>query len=265
MGWLAGWRYRKLLCFEWSSIPGAYMEEGVITVDLSAIETWKFNVDMGDIVFTELDGVTVVKSCSFDPLPKYWPDNWTKALLYFEKTLLSVRQPIFCLYMYYGNPNMVKDFDDFTEFIFHDDFNDESIDSDKWTITAAANGGVTEDAYGNLVITHTVLQDYYIIGKSPNVYGPGHEVLVKFQFGAALPAANERISMIGLSDSTTPRSNGHAVMLQLRESTWNTYVRVDDDYDVQEIETNAPSIASWHTLRIKYYGDACVFLSLIHI
>jgi len=151
--WLSGWNYRKSHVI--NSATGAGTDYQVkITAHYGAGTDSNADVylgnhsrtDFGDIRFTGSDGTTLLD---------YWMGNETdsnNAVFWVEVAgnLSTVNQTI---YVYYGNSTATTS-NGTNTFLFFDDFNDGSLDTNKWTWIRESPGnwdeGVTQSGWLNI-------------------------------------------------------------------------------------------------------------------
>ncbi|MHA2066445.1 MAG: DUF2341 domain-containing protein, partial [Candidatus Thorarchaeota archaeon] len=149
-GWLSGWEYRKSHTIEGSLGAGPDYQIKVIVHYGSGIDIdenvycnslSKSNFD--DIRFTDDNGTTELAHWRES---YYDSDNatfWVRV-----EDNLDVSQSIF---VYYGNPEAITSSNGDATFLFFDDFNDGSFDTNKWYETH--NGGSYAESGGTLVIS----------------------------------------------------------------------------------------------------------------
>jgi len=97
--------------------------------------------DFDDVRFTDNDGNT-----SLD----YWRESYvdSTSAIFWVKVADELNAPV-TIYMYYGNSSVSTTSNGTATFLFFDDFNDASFDTDKWTVQA----GNESETGGYLVLT----------------------------------------------------------------------------------------------------------------
>ncbi len=129
MPWLSGWTYRRPITINNSSNSNALTDYQVlITLDTqSLISAGKMRSDGGDIRFTDSDGSTLLN---------YWIESGINT----TSTRIWVKVPSIpasstkTIYVYYGNPSATSVSNGKATFVIYDDFNDNSIDTNIWTV-----------------------------------------------------------------------------------------------------------------------------------
>lgn len=100
------------------------------------INSYSLSTNFGDIRFTESDGSTELS---------YWMENLTSTYADFWIKItddLSSSDVLF--YVYFGKIDTITTSNGFDTFIFFDDFNDDSLDTEKWNMTKSASSTFTE-------------------------------------------------------------------------------------------------------------------------
>lgn len=149
MAWLQGWTYRKKADVT-NTVTNYQKKLTLHTGGGTDTDTDVYNVkaknDWSDIRFTEYDGETLLN---------YWIEeklNGDHAVVWVK--LPSVWVPENALiYLYYGNAAATDQSDPDATFIFFDDFNDASIDPNKWDVGTQGQGGSYTEAGGSLQLT----------------------------------------------------------------------------------------------------------------
>ncbi len=129
MAWLSGWTYRRSITINNSSNSNTLTDYQVlITLDTqSLISAGKMRSDGGDIRFTDSDGSTQLN---------YWIESGINT----TSTRIWVKVPSIpasstkTIYVYYGNPSATSVSNGKATFVVYDDFNDNSIDTNIWTV-----------------------------------------------------------------------------------------------------------------------------------
>lgn len=146
--WDTDWNYRKQISIS-DSVSDYQMKIEVGYNDAASSYDvhceGNCNNNFSDIRFTAADGTT---SCS------YWIEEKTDGD---DCTIWVNSSGDSTMYIYYGNSNVGNQSDGDSTFLFFDDFDDGSVDSNKWT-----NNGMTES--GGVVSGDTTISDY-LFGK----------------------------------------------------------------------------------------------------
>jgi len=151
--WLAGYTYRKSANIVGSSGAGLNYQIMVKVMRSSGTDSGNTvyvsnhcKEDFSDIRFADADGNVFPYAIVYQTSDEAW--FWIKIT-----TLdLSVDQTI---YMYYGNPDAVSESNPDETFIFYEDWDSETLDTDKWTWYADTYGSYTIDTTNHRFIIYT--------------------------------------------------------------------------------------------------------------
>jgi len=121
MAWLTGWQYRALVKFQtcWEILHD-YQQDVVIPYSEG-----KMRQDFGDIRFTDSDGETLLDYHLAEKVDGVSATFVVKIPLVPDEGYVN-------FYAYTGNPSATTTSDPESVYIFYDDFENGSIDSDKW-------------------------------------------------------------------------------------------------------------------------------------
>ncbi len=129
--WLEGWNYKKQHII--SALPGAgtnYQVKMIVNygsgtdVDEKVYCHSGCQIDFDDIRFTDSDGITLLD---------FWRENYTESVnaTFWVEIADSLDYDV-TIFMYYGNSMCSTISNGTATFVFFDDFNDGSIDTDLW-------------------------------------------------------------------------------------------------------------------------------------
>lgn len=175
MGWLSGWTNRKKITIS-GSTAGAQTDYQILFEvhygygedsgnDIYCEELCR--VDFGDIRFTKSDGETLID---------YWieeKENENYCKVWVEVPSIPASPDTVDIYIYFGNDSATSLSDGDDTFLFFDDFNDNSLDSSKWSTAGGGTwteqnnrmefSGVAGDGYGFLVSSFDTNDDQHIL------------------------------------------------------------------------------------------------------
>jgi len=162
--WITGWNKRK--SFTVSHASGeVYDHQMLIKVGESSGATGE-DVDCGGLCKSDFSDLRFGKLVDGNAtLLSYWIESITGttpnqvANVWVKFDYIDTVDTTF--YMYYNNPNATAGSNGDNTFPFFDDFNDSSLDTNKWT---NLNGSV--EGAGSVVVTATGLSSFGIIGKT---------------------------------------------------------------------------------------------------
>jgi len=268
MGWLEGWKYRKQISFGRTS--SATVEEKYdiwswsTFIDLS-IYVEQLGVSPTDVIFTEMDGVSVItviqlygtnKIASDNVMSIYGLDTSNPLLgdsatknifMYFGKLSGAVEQPALC---------SSGDFD------VCDSFNDNSIDTSIWD-TQGDVSEVTEEAgsetTGHLKInSEKGLEDPPYI-KSKTTFGPGCTLTMRVLAGSY--AGTTRKTVFGISNSDTPWTSGEGAYLSYTNG-FKLQHRIEGEIEEYSLSGSGLIPEAWFTLKIHISAEGYSYFTV---
>jgi len=131
--WNTNWHYRKAITITNSSSAQTDFQ---VLVTANTSDTTKFQADCDDLRFTSVNGQAL----------DYWIESGcSTATTKVWVKIASIPANISTIYMYYGNSNASSYQSGDNTFIFFDDFDDNSLDTTKWTKDEATTGSITEE------------------------------------------------------------------------------------------------------------------------
>ncbi len=149
---LAQWKYYRPVIVKEKS--GQTLEDFQVLINLTSA-----NFDFSQ---AQPDGSDIRIVDEYGDFLPYWIEEWNatakKALIWTVVPEIPANGEV-RLKIYYGNPNAVSRSDGDKVFEFFDDFNGNSLNTSKWTVSINNNGGTYEVAGGKLKLIRTKL-DY---------------------------------------------------------------------------------------------------------
>lgn len=240
---LSGWKYRKDLTIY---KPVGYSVPNYIhTVDVS-YKNGKMNADFSDIRFTLQDKYTKLSHWRADDYVE--EDSAT-----FYVLVGNLTEDI-TIYMYYGNPEASSESDLDSTFAspnFGDDFNDESVDGDKWDYS----GDITEihDIWattGQLLMHHPGGSAQHYI-ESDDQFSVNKELIMRIFLGSE---ADSRRSDFGLMNGDIDFIN----ICGTQDVIFNFEVYTNSNYGLNEIHDDY-TIGIWYLIKIRWWSDRVEF------
>jgi len=136
MGWLGGWQYRKSHVVNSASGAGTGYQVRIKAHYGSGTDSGEdvylnshCRTDFGDVRFTDDDGVTLLD---------YWMEEKVDSdyAVFWVEVADDLSSSNATIYIYYGKSDATTTSNGDNTFIFFDDFEDGSIDNDKWTVSS---------------------------------------------------------------------------------------------------------------------------------
>lgn len=160
--WNDSWQYRKSISVGSAGSNQTDFQVKVLTnSDLSTdITNGKIQADLDDLRFTDVNGQI---------LP-YWIEDSASTSVDVWVKIPTLTTGGATVYMYYGNVQATAYSDGENVFEFFDDFNDSSINPNKWTMANNGSGGSSTETGGNLELTSTNSQTGSATAKSVSTF-----------------------------------------------------------------------------------------------
>jgi len=242
MGWLSGWAYRRAVTITNNTSTDLTDYQVRIELDSSNFDFSKANADGSDIRFAADDGETLLA---------YWIEKWDSSN---EQAVIWVKVPSIpaggstTIYLYYGNPQAQSESDPEQVFEFFDDFEGDSLDTNKWVKTIESSASVT-------------LSDSILDISTPT--GNQNRVCLATQRSFAQPVVIEAKVMLKkpyvvyllLSSSQTSKQAPYVCLQLSYRSNYPTCIGSNDGNS--EVTSNLATITGneWHLVGIKTDGN----------
>jgi hypothetical protein len=232
MAWLSGWDYRKPLVLTGGASGGQTDFQLSIAVSYEAA----MQGDFDDIRFTQNDGTTLIDAWLESKI------NGTSATVWTEFPTTPANTVEQTYYMYYGNSGAVSNWDIETTSLFGDDFEDNTIDTDKWD-TANDVGTWTET--GGQLHGYSATQGY-IINKT--------SIPTNLMIKTKIKGSGTNMGIGFLTSATgDPYSTGYMTTLV------STYIRLYRLGSMVDNTSQTFSADTWYNVEIyKYGGDITI-------
>jgi predicted nucleic acid-binding protein len=260
--WLNGWSYRKTLTVTGSTAgaqtdytllfrvhygtgtDGTTPVNGYIDVYLNS----HCNTDFSDLRFTTLTGTQLDYSVTEQVNSDY-------ALVAVKTDVIPANPSTAQFYFYYGNSNASSLSSDYG-FMFFDDFNDNSIDTDKWEIYSTTGATVTEENSQLKMYRDGSSDNSYLViaplATSKTVFNYGVAISAKMLFSSG---GTYKQLMFGLLNA----SNTYIVAMEGKWSTswdgWDDiyrYIKCISGSTSEAVLDTASHDAYWHTYQLMF-------------
>ena len=242
MGWLSGWLYRRKITITNNANTDATDYQVRIDLNGDNFNFGRASSDGSDIRFTKDDGTT--------PL-NYWIESWDSAN---KKATVWVKVPnipangSIDIYVYYGNSSATSESDAEAVFDFFDDFEGDSIDTNKWVVTKAGTTSIS--------VSNSILDVYTASGNSNNVYlGTKKTFSPPLIIEAKHQLKSSYTTRFSLSSSQTSEQAPTIRLELLYYSGYNS--KIHSNNDSSEVSNTLANITGniWHIVGIKTDGN----------
>ena len=238
MAWLTNWNYRKSISV---SNTGTILNDYQIPITIDSatpISLGRMLSDGGDIRLTDSDGSSLL-------------NHWIESGINTSSTKIWIKVPSIptgtkAIYVYYGNSSATYDnsLGGNSTFEFFDDFNNNIIDTSKWT---------KDEQQGNTL--QAINQEIRFGGtKIGDNWGPGARIDSVQTFSTSY-IVSARAKLV------TPSSYSYRVYLGIGNTTIHFYGSGSSDYDIfgwedrgEVIYLNQISLNTWYNLKIVFDG-----------
>jgi len=278
-GWLTGWKYRKghVIIGSTAGDVTEYQVRIVVHYDNGTDSGEHVYCDMmckpdfGDVRFTANDGVTL--------LP-YWVEEKVDgdyAVFWVRVPYIPAYPESTKIYIYYGNENATLASSGEDTFLFFDDFENTSLDANKWEVVYAYEGGGSVSVSNGVAVLTPDPGDYYGVmikqkGYLPQPYNVEVVMRIKMEKHSSLLGKPCRYMQLGLADVT---QFGSDITLLWYGKGYNWFVDTDRDGKLYELITDTSQFPSetinvtqipvegqWHRATMFYLSSGTVGVSL---
>jgi hypothetical protein len=176
--WLTGYTYRKQIAIT-GSTDGALNDYQIrLTLIKSSGTDSGSTIYLGSNVLDTFNDIRFTDSGGNAQL-NYWIESvsGSTATVWVKVNLIPASPEAATIYLYYGKSGDMSASSGAGTFAFFDDFNDNSIDTDKWTVAKTGNATYAEASGQAQLANNTATANWYSASfTSKTTFGPGHAI-----------------------------------------------------------------------------------------